>query len=107
VNAEEIISAVKRMTYKPGYELSVYPSVSSFGGQIISFLMKSAELPDSNGSSEKTKISYVKEEPVRLFRSIEDLTRYMSEFVALFERHESEEWLRFDGKRVVNPHWRG
>lgn len=98
MNYDEIIAALTKFDYKPGYEIEVQ---SSGTGWVM--LGMTASVPDSRG----------RQGSIHVFQSIQvrsstlslDFLKYVvRELCDQFEQHEIDEWLRYDGELIKDPH---
>jgi len=86
------------VSYKPGWTITWLEQ----GAGIVRVTVEHFGL-DSDGSG-KTLLLASSHEGVA--RSDDDLKQLIADAVAYVEKHESQEWLRFDGVQLVNPHAR-
>jgi hypothetical protein len=87
---------MERITYKPGYVLSV----DSGHMHIVS-----GPLPDSLASCQTVQVTASLEisESMDHWKK-EDVIKNVKQLIVLLEMHEIDEWLKFDGKHVLEPH---
>lgn len=100
MKVEEIITAIHRFRYKPGYRIEAMPG--SMPGWVS--LRISAHVPYSRGPSRDIEVQQVREVVSEAVYNLEVLKVFVRELVQGFECHESDEWLRFGGELVSDPH---
>jgi hypothetical protein len=99
----EVLTYLKKFTYKPGYKFSCWVDE----GHDALVLNLVAPVPDSTTIDHK-EVSIEWTQMVE-FRKIYHLPPdYLMDFVKQFflgwERHEMQEWLRFEGVMLSDPH---
>lgn len=107
-NATDALKYLGRMTYKPGYKFSCWvedtnrPTME----QVI-VLNLVVPVPDSTRADQKpVSIVFTNRESVHnvIHSGPMYLLSRVQHFFLLWERHEMDEWFRFDGVMVRDPH---
>lgn len=97
LSADEVAAVIRRLSYKPGYELS-----GSWDGAVL--IVRLAVAGDSS-----TQVGHGID---LVQRAVFDATALdmgnvvsaVRQVVAEFEAHEAAEWLKLDGRPVLDPH---
>ena len=104
---------IESFSYKPGYEFTlVHPEMAKIDGMTLNFgtpmsvLYLKAYAPDSTKPPHELILLQFQ---AAIPHYIEDLNRsgqllYLKQIIEIFEKHETDEWLRVDGELVKNPH---
>lgn len=100
----EAIDVISRITYRPGWRLTAEHEPLS--GSLV--FHSGAEEPDAEDPSGVGMISVVYTSsipPAELAKlDLHGLLRYVFDAVAKRALHEVEEWLRYEGRPVYEPH---
>ncbi len=96
---KEIDNLIKRFSYKRGFGFHVY-SLDPF----TYVLMISAIANDSNNPDTDITLHHRKQFLFDPRDSEEAIIMQLQESIRDFEMHEVDEWFKFDGKHVNNPH---
>ena len=94
---EQLQGEVARFSYRPGWELSVFPDV--WEGAVLRVV---AKVPDAYHPDNLTPLQINSRIP-----PIPDVVyfgHYLLWRLLLIESHECREWLRRDGVMLFNPH---
>jgi hypothetical protein len=100
---DELHAAVARYSYKPGYRISVTTEAGALDFAVTGRLVAD-DIPDANHPERKSRIVYT-----QTFGDLRDMDRNSLHFMVRdlvlgWERHELNEWLCYDGKKVKDPH---
>jgi hypothetical protein len=105
-NPEEYL---KRFTYKPGWGFTVCQDWSYPGGLILHIQTESR--PDANNPNDRNRWNPVQTTARMHFprdmspKQMESAFRgQLLQAIRALELHEMDEWLRFDGEHVNDPH---
>ena len=102
-----VTNIVHRISYKPGYRLYVDFCPSNHSVRVaIKAMVKNSRDPHPTGTDE-VEFQATIEVPLfqHIFDSEEDLVLYLrDELITLMELHERDEWFKFDGILVKDPH---
>jgi hypothetical protein len=96
----ELRLALSRVTYKPGYKITarVYPHVSWPLVQI-----HTGEIPDSQRPGQTIFVCFSDSYDIEK-HSEEYFLDFIRRLFIMFEDHERMEWLKYDGRRLDEPH---
>lgn len=103
---------LSRYTYKPGWTFRLLPR-ETVGWEHPSVELEiSFRAPDSRAQpgtvpriSEVTQVTMLAEAEVERFREFPELFRAkIRHLIITLEMHEMDEWLRYDGELVSDPH---
>ena len=102
---DEVVAFIEKFTYKPNCKIRAWVDGSYLHPRL--FINMVVTVPDSTTEDHnKTDIAFT--QTYDLSYIMKDGPRYvfqmMERFVEDWERHESKEWLAFDGTRLVDPH---
>ena len=103
---QEAVNLVKGITYKKGWKIELLPIHDDHAF----ILAIKATHPDSQqwDRPEPDRILISSQQAIDLHRlhsmSAEDFCMIIRSIVLRMEAHEADEWLRFDGKQLNNPH---
>lgn len=100
-SATDILRIIEGYTYKPGYKLSAW----SDGGTVTVNMY--IPVPDSTTPEHKmVDITYTHRISVCsfMFRDKGAVHYFMNEFFRGWELHEMNEWVRYEGKLLNDPH---
>jgi hypothetical protein len=101
-----LVSLLERITYKPGWRFEVSSSYGSTGSPDAISLYAYHRQPDANRSGEMVQLvcptSWTEDELSDLTDA--QLVDRIRRLIIEAEMHEVEEWLKFDGICVVDPH---
>lgn len=93
-----VASVVERIAYKPGWEFHVEPC-----GQVPGWLwlVARSQEPDSRGKGQREQWrTYV----MAAHGTISKILATVRMAIQTWELHETDEWFRFDGERIHDPH---
>lgn len=90
------------LTYKPGYKFDA--EFRSVAGNDYTMISIESELPMADKCSELGRVYRAEFIPVGERMSDDDLKAFIHKLVVLFENHEVNEWLKFDGEYHTQPH---
>jgi len=104
MDAAEAQRIVEKLNYKPGWELLCYPDPGPRGGVIFRF---GKDEPDCELKGDAVRplmfTSALSRDELRPLDR-DDVLRFIFDTVAKRELHEVEEWLRYDGQPLKEPH---
>ena len=93
-----VASVLERIAYKPGWKFHVEPCDSVPGWM---WLVAHSTEAESRGDGEREQWrTYV----IAGHRTIPEVLASVRKAIQTWELHEADEWFRFDGKRVHDPH---
>jgi hypothetical protein len=102
----DIESHLRRFSYKPGWKFKVDGITTGFP---YTFISASYSAPDSADPTRTVPIfgtlpinEYIMESDEFTLHTFDKL--YLTDLIRHCDRHEVEEWLRYDGQRIVDPH---
>lgn len=99
---KDIVSIVEKVTYKPGWKISIHrPDY----GNMIEIVFRTHPVPDAAGKRQGdgpilARLHFPPEsikEPNHLLKLIQDRVKSL-------ELHEVDEWLKFENKWLKDPH---
>lgn len=96
---DEIISAVEKFDYKPGYRID---AKHDHDGWVMLRII--AYVPDSRGRTGDIKVAQVMPVMSEVIVDLEALKWMVHGLCQSLESHEIDEWLRFSGELVKDPH---
>lgn len=107
-SSTDVLRFLGKFTYKPGYKLQFWLDGERKSLTEQSIVMNMVvPVPDSTREDQK-EIDIVFTQAVdmwALVRGGPDYARHLlSDFILKWERHEMDEWLRYDGRMLNNPH---
>lgn len=97
LSVEQIATHLERITYRPGWQFSVYPG--RYEGPHICI---NADLADSVNAGKTVSVRIDSQLPP--FETTEQFERWLLWRLAIIETHECREWLKRDGKAIADPH---
>lgn len=101
---DEALKLIERITYKPEVKVSADRSVLMDILHIsFSRLALDSENPENTERKFVSSFHSVRADDLEIMDQLELLAR-IRRFLLDFETHEMNEWLRFDGQRLVDPH---
>ena len=102
VTLEDLDRRLASFTYKPGWTMSLSPSLR-FGpaaNLVITF-----QTEDTYRSGQDTLIGFHEPlPPIEYFQKIEAFDHWLLGVIDKAERHETREWLKRDGVMIFDPH---
>lgn len=105
MDTDEVRRIVEKLTYKPGWVLECYPDEGPRGGVIFRFGKDELDSEINDGEATRALMlttSLSRDELRPLGR--DEILQFVFDTVAKRELHEIEEWLRFDGTPLKEPH---
>jgi hypothetical protein len=94
---DEIVREVARMSYRPGWVLSVF--LDPFEGSCFRVV---ASVPNAYRPDEPTELRVNSRMPP--LADLDALRVWVWHRLDLIERHECREWFKIDGRLVFDPH---
>jgi hypothetical protein len=99
LNIADIQAAVQALTYKPGYTITLHiPQAERY----IMFSISHTAM-DVTDPSKTVFLQWKAGAVPENFRNAHDVHMQVYELMRQMEEHEMQEWLRADGKEVVEP----
>lgn len=100
MNFVDIQSAVRMISYKPGSRIRAFPGIGPYDEYIgISIAVPSLERDSHQPSFLYANCS------ISLFAATEqELLKVIREAIRTMELHEVDEWIKFKGERIFDPH---
>jgi len=104
MKAHEVIEILSKITYKPGYVLKVHQS-----NGLVTFNVRLETLDadlahDPMGTKHMIALNFVSAFNPLEYDVAEHLVQDVKELIRNFEIHEMNEWLKYDGTLVTQPH---
>lgn len=103
MTVEEVQSVVKGITYKPNCRMRVEPYGDKRYTSIVTIYIESKVLDSVHGKAEVT-IIFQDRFDIRWFETASDVIRWVGDCLMRWEKHELDEWFRFNGNLVHDPH---
>jgi len=98
MNSYQMVEILSKITYKPGYILKSY-----INDGLVTFNVR-IETQDADAPTEKIILNFSSVfNPIDYF-SAAQLVEYVQSMIQQFELHEMNEWLKYDGALVTEPH---
>lgn len=104
---------LKNVEYKPGYTFNTHSGMVMMTGLVRDSYHPEKQLPVScyiptpthcSPFSEKTSLFPERDIVVTNERELREFITSLRRGVQRFEEHEADEWLRYQGKRICDPH---
>lgn len=104
----DVLRFLGKFTYKPGYKLQFWlDGERKFHHEQSIVMNMVVPVPDSTREDQK-EINIVFTQAVALLNLIHGGPEYVRhilfDFILKWERHEMDEWFRYDGRMLSNPH---
>lgn len=94
----------KAITYKPNVKLNLYRETDRMMGTIL-VLYITSKLPDAiNRGKGEVEIGFRQIRPFDDFNDDGHVLEWVGHCLMEMEMHERDEWFRFNGKMLRNPH---
>lgn len=98
-----MIEINKRLTYKPGYMLSIGINPNAdFYNAVMTFYAPDTDDPKYTVLT-KHKEVLGKKADVANWTDVQ-ICEALLKFIMICEEHEAREWIKLDGQKVINPH---
>ena len=105
MDIETAQAIVAKLTYKPGWELECYPQGEPAGGVVLRFGKSELDSEINDGKTTKPlMLATTLASAVLNQMSESGLLQFIFDTVVQRELHEIEEWLRYDGNPLKEPH---
>lgn len=93
---------LRDISYKSNFSFTLYNN-PVYGWESHTLVIK-AVVPDSRNPGNMTTVMKTLVIAPDAFESIEAFVSYMERQIQMFEMHESQEWFKFKGELVNDPH---
>lgn len=105
MTAEQIIDVISRIEYKPDWRIETYRDTTYGGHAFDSVLLRiKFKALDSVRKVEEADVVIALDIKSYMFREPKDVVWFVKNAITEAEMHERDEWLRFDGVLVDDPH---
>ena len=101
MNLHEFDQLVRSISYKPGVMFA--PGQIAFDSVTFQLRAQTVNADHPSMTIQLMSQEIIPAERVRRF-SMEEAKHWIRARIIDFEKHECDEWLRFNGERLVNPH---